>query len=92
MTNKQIEQQIEELIKELHLESEISLEEVKDIIWNEKEGNKEFQLLISIFVKKIPNLEKANEVAQIISEAWNTLPHRSLGGLSPVEVFRKSKN
>lgn len=92
MTNKQIEQQIEELIKELHLESEISLEEVKDIIWNEKEGNKEFQLLISIFVKKIPNLEKANEVAQIISEAWNTLPHKSLEGLSPVEVFRKSKN
>lgn len=92
MTNKQIEQQIVELISELHLESEISLKEVKDIIWNEKEGNREFQLLISIFVKKIPNFERANEVAQIVSEAWNTLPHRSLEGLSPVEVFRKSKN
>ncbi|MDP3988145.1 MAG: hypothetical protein Q8P80_03300 [Candidatus Levybacteria bacterium] len=92
MTNKQIEQQIEELIKELQLEPEISLKEVKDIVWNEKEGNKESQYLIGIFVKKVPNLERANEVAQIVSEAWNTLPHKSLGGLSPFEVMRKSKN
>jgi len=92
MTNKQIEQQIEELIKELQLESEISLKKVKDIIWNEEEGNKEFQYLISIFVEKAPNLEKANEFAQIVSEAWNTLPHKSLGGLSPIEVLRKNKN
>ena len=92
MNNKQIEQQIEELIKELHLESEISLKKVKDVIWNEKEGNKEFQYLIGIFVEKILSLERANEVAQIVSEAWNTFPHRSLGGLSPFEVTRKSKN
>lgn len=87
-----IEQQIEKLIKELQLESEISLEEVKDIIRNEEEGNKEFQYLISIFVKKAPNLERANEVAQIVSEAWNVLPHKSLGGLSPREVLQRNKN
>ena len=36
---------------------------MKDIIWNEEEGNKEFQYLIGIFVNKAPNLEKANEFA-----------------------------
>lgn len=87
-----IDQQIEKLIKELQLESEISLKEVKDIIRNEEEGNKEFQYLISIFVKKAPNLERANEVAQIVSEAWNVLPHKSSGGLSPREVLQRNKN
>jgi predicted transcriptional regulator YdeE len=90
--NKSIEQQIKELIKELHLEPELSLKGVKYIIWNEVEGNKEFQYLIGIFVKKAPNFERANEIAQIVSEAWNTLPHKSLGGLSPAEVLqRKNK-
>lgn len=90
--NKSIKQQIEELIKELHLESDISFKVVKDIVWNEVEGNKEFQYLIGIFVKKAPNFERANEVVQIVSEAWNTLPHKSLGGLSPVKMLQRNKN
>lgn len=86
----QIENKIEVLIKELNLESEITLEDVKEIILNEKEGNKEFNYLISIFASKIPDTERANEVAQVVSEAWNTFPHESLGGLSPQEVIKNS--
>lgn len=81
---------IEELIQELDLQDEISLQEVKEIILNEKEGNKEFNHLISIFVSKVPGINRANEIAQIISDAWNTFPHKSLGGLSPQEVIKKS--
>lgn len=92
------------MIKELNLEWEISLEDVKKIILNEKDGNKEFNLdphpakpertasyayLISIFVSRVPNIDRANEIAEIISEAWNTFPHKSLGGLSPKEVIEK---
>lgn len=85
-----LEKKIEELIEELKLQDEITLEEVKGIILNGKEGNKEFNYLVSVFVSKIPDIEKANEVAQVVSEAWNTFPHKSLGGLSPQEVIKNS--
>ena len=88
---EQIENEIIKLIKESNLEDKISLDEVKEIILNEKDGNKEFNYLISMFVSRTPDINKANEVAQIISEAWNTFPHKSLGGLSPQEVIQKSK-
>ncbi len=86
----QVESKIEELIKELNLGIEISLEDVKEIILNEKDGNKEFNYLISVFVSKEPDINKANEIAKIVSEAWNTFPHKSIGGLSPEEVMKKS--
>lgn len=90
MTNS-LEKKIEELIEELNLQNEINLEEVKEIIFNEKDGNKEFNHLISIFVSKVPDINRANEVAQIISEAWNTFPHKSLGGLSPADIIKSRK-
>lgn len=89
MTNS-LENKIEKLIKELNLQDEISLKELEEIILNEKEGNKEFNYLISMFVSKIPDINRANEVAQIISDAWNTFPHKSLDGLSPQEVIKNS--
>lgn len=90
MTND-LEKKIDELISELNLEDEITLDCVKEIILNEKEGNKEFNYLISMFVSKIPDINRANEIAQIISEAWNTFPHKSLGGLSPQDVIKNQK-
>lgn len=84
-----LEKKIEKLIKYLNLQDKISLKEFKEIIYNEKEGNKEFNYLISIFVPRVPDINKANEIAQIISEAWNAFPHKSLGGLSPQEVIAK---
>lgn len=86
-----LEKKIEELIEELNLHDEISLKGVKEIILNEKDGNKEFNYLISRFVSRVPDIERANEVAQIISEAWNTFPHKSLGGLSPQDVIKSRK-
>lgn len=86
-----LEKKIEKLVKKLNLQDEISLKEFKEIIYNEKEGNKEFNYLISIFVSKIPDLNRANEIAQIISEAWNTFPHKSLGGLAPQDVIKSQK-
>lgn len=85
-----LEKKIEELIKELNLEGEITLEGVKDIILNEKDGSKEFNHLVSVFVSKIPDINRANEVAQVVSDAWNTFPHKSLGSLSPQEVIKNS--
>lgn len=90
MTND-LEQKIEELIKELNLQDEINLKKFKEIIYNEKEGNKEFNSLISMFVSRVPDINKANEIAQIVSEAWNNLPHKSLSGLSPQDVIKNQK-
>ncbi|OGZ60909.1 MAG: hypothetical protein A2919_00035 [Candidatus Spechtbacteria bacterium RIFCSPLOWO2_01_FULL_43_12] len=86
-----LENKIEELIKELNLQDEISLKGLREIILNEKDGNKEFNDLISMFVSRVPDINRANEIVQIVSEAWNTFPHKSLGGLSPQEVIKNSK-
>lgn len=43
-----------------------------------------------MFVSKELDINRANEIVQIVSEAWNTLPHKSLGGLSPQEMIKKS--
>jgi len=85
-----VEKKIEELINQLNLQDEISLKELKEIILNEKDGNKEFNYLISMFVSRVPDINRANEIAQIVSDAWNTFPHKSLGGLSPQEVIKNA--
>lgn len=87
----EVEAKIEKLVKDLGIEDEVSLKEVKEIIYNEKEGNKEFNYLISMFVSRVPDINRANEIAQTISEAWNTFPHKSLGGLSPADIIKSRK-
>ncbi len=84
------DEKIEKLIEELKLQDEITLEGVKEIILNEKDGSIEFNYLVSVFVSKIRDINRANEVTQVVSDAWNTFPHKSLGGLSPQEVTKSS--
>lgn len=78
---KEIEKKLIDLLK--NSGSEFTLEEIKEIIYNEK-GNNEFSKIISIFDKG-QDLDELNKILQLLNDAWNYFPHKCLGGLCPME-------
>jgi hypothetical protein len=69
--------------------SEIDIEDMKDIIWNENDHN-----LISRCVFAVAEENpKANleEIMQMFNEAWNYFPHKRLNGLSPDQMSKRLK-
>ncbi len=87
-SKKQIKAQIKKLTRELELD--VTFEDVKEMIWNEKVLD-DLNQIVGIFAEKAPNSERLNAICQIISDAWNSFPHKSLGGLSPIEMSKKTK-
>ncbi len=82
---KEIEQAILSLLKEF--ESDFTLEDIKEVIYNERNNN-EFSKIISIFDKG-QDIDKLNEILQLLNDAWNYFPHKCLGGLCPMEKILK---
>ncbi len=78
---KEIERAILNLLEKF--ESDFTLEEIKQVIYNEKNDN-EFSKIISIFDKG-QDSEKLKEILQLLNDAWNYFPHKCLGGLCPTE-------
>ena len=67
--------------------SEIGIEDMKDIIWNENDHN-----LISrfVFIVAEENPEaKLKDIMQIFNEAWNYFPHKRLNGLAPSDMVER---
>lgn len=78
---KEIEKELIDLLE--NSGSEFTLEEIKEIIYNEK-GNNEFSKIISIFDKG-QDLKELNNILQLLNDAWNYFPHKCLNGLCPME-------
>ena len=74
---------------------DITLDKIKEIIFNEKDG-KELNFLADYFSKKIDNIEEMNQVLQLVNDGWNYFPHKCLNGLCPMEKIleyqRNKKN
>lgn len=80
-TRKEIEKKLEELLKQT--KSDFSLENIKEIIYNEKDQN-DLVKIIEIFDKG-QNIDDLNSILAIVNDAWNYFPHKCLNGLSPAE-------
>jgi hypothetical protein len=78
---KEIEQEIMAIFKKTG--SVFSLQDVKKIIFYEEESG-DMMKILPLFGNggEISELENTLE---LISNAWNYFPHKSLGGLSPME-------
>jgi len=83
--------EIEKALLELLEKSKINLtlEDVKRIIYNEKDDS-DFSKIISI-VDKGQNMEELKEILQLLNDAWNYFPHKCLNGLCPAEKVLKFK-
>ena len=85
---KEIEQELEELLKET--ESDFSLQDVKEVIFNEEESD-DMMKAVSIFDRGGDPSEMEN-IIDLVSAAWNYFPHKVLNGLSPAEKILESQN
>ena len=77
---KEIEQELVEMLKETN--SDFSLQDVRDTIFNEEETD-DMQKVIMMFDDG--NLDNLSNVLEIVTDAWNYFSHKILGGLSPEE-------
>jgi len=66
----------------------LSLEEIKDIVYNE-DGNESMRKIILSFDQG-QDIDEMNRILQIISNAWNYWPHKKLNGLSPAEKLAEN--
>ncbi|MEK7171051.1 MAG: hypothetical protein AAB774_01970 [Patescibacteria group bacterium] len=65
------------------------LDEIKEIIFKEG-GQENLPRFIAMFDTGFGKIE-LEQILEVITDAWNHFPHRSLGGKSPVEMSGKSK-
>lgn len=85
---KEIEQEIIDMLKET--ESDFSLRDVLDVIYNE-EDNDDMMRAVAMFDRGGDASELEN-VLELVSDAWNYFPHKILGGISPAEKILEYQN
>ena len=80
---KEIEQDIIDLLS--RAESDFSLDDVKEVIYNEEDQD-DLTKAISMFdTGKIP--DELENILELTNDAWNYFPHKILKGLSPAEMI-----
>ncbi len=84
---KEIEQDIIDLL--LKAESEFSLDDVKEVIYNEEDQDDLTEAISMFDTGKIPN--ELENILELTNDAWNYFPHKVLGGLSPADKVLKYK-
>ena len=78
---KEIEQDIINLLS--RVESDFTLDDVKEVIYNEEDQD-DLTKAISMFdTGKIP--DELENILELTNDAWNYFPHKVLGGISPAE-------
>jgi hypothetical protein len=85
---KEIEQELIHLLKKT--KSDFSLQDVKDIIFNEEETD-DMMKVVAMFDHGGDASELSN-ILELVSDAWNYFPHKLLNGLSPAEKTLEYQN
>jgi tetratricopeptide (TPR) repeat protein len=85
MNSKDTAKRLQKALDKLVLTKSITLSDIKDIIWQEKSVS-DFNRLAGLLLAAAKDEKQANEVVQVIQEAWNVFPHKALGGKSPAQV------
>lgn len=81
MKRKEIESELLVMLKETG--SDFSLDDIKDVIYNE-DGQDCLTDIIAMFDNGLGVTELEN-VLELVNDAWNYFPHKSLDGLCPTE-------
>lgn len=74
------------LIGRLGLSRKITVDDIKNVIYHEADKKGSLKLL-SGFMPYTKDKASGDLLLSVIQDAWNHLPHQSLGGASPDEVY-----
>ncbi len=66
--------------------SDFTLDNVKDVIYNEKDTS-DMQKVIAMFDDGNP--ENLSNIIETVTDAWNCFSHKALGGRCPKRCFSK---
>ena len=94
MNLAEIEKMRVEVTEELILfltkaKSEFTLEDIKEMIYEEEE-HEDFQHLLTLFDDG-QGVAELSTIIELLQDAWNYFPHKTLGGISPAEFLLKSE-
>ena len=78
---KEIERELTDMLKQA--KSDFSLDDIKDVIFHEKDNDDLMKAVIMFDNGK--NTLKLNNILELLSDAWNYFPHEIIGGISPNE-------
>jgi len=80
---KEIEQEIVEMLAKT--KSDFSLEDVRDAIYCE-EDNDDMMKAMAMFDRG-GNASELDNILELVTDAWNYFPHKSLKNRSPIEMI-----
>lgn len=84
MKRKEIESELSDLLSQA--DSYFDVEDVKQAIY-EEDSTSDMQDIIAMFDTGEKGAPSIDAVLEVISDAWNHFPHRSLDGLCPQEMM-----
>ncbi|MBD3244725.1 MAG: hypothetical protein GF335_01900 [Candidatus Moranbacteria bacterium] len=93
-SRKQVENNLKKLLKDYSLEKKLSVQKVKDWIYNSSQDSpgdemNKYQKKIFKYFQKVKNLDELEKIMNVFIECWNYFPHKSLDGKSPFEMVKK---
>jgi len=89
-TIAQVEKKLQSMIKKYGLEKKITVEKIKKWIYssgtNARDASNTFLAKCLQVFPEFDDIDKMNGMLQVLSDAWNYFPHKSLGGKSPKDM------
>lgn len=85
----ELENSLHDFLSELDIPEKLTVDDIRDIVWNDDDIKLSSRL--SMLLLEHTDKKKFQDGLDIIMEAWNHFPHRSLNGLSPREMVERNK-
>lgn len=94
-TIKSVEKNLQNLLDEYKLSGKITVEIVKEWIWNADgesamDATRKFQKKWMKYFSHVNDIKELNRILQVFVGAWNYFPHKALGGKSPNEKVQEA--
>lgn len=84
-TPEVVAERLAKLLQKLALPKPITVDTIKDIIWNARKSSSSSELFF-LLIEHEKDQATIDETMRLIQDAWNYFPHRVLGGKSPNDL------
>jgi tetratricopeptide (TPR) repeat protein len=86
---RKAEHRLAKLLQKLTAPTPVTVEDIKDIIWNMPVDNMSLSMIFSALASYTTHRQTKEALREALADAWNYFPHRILGGKSPIDVAKE---